>query len=404
MALKNHSKLRLFFILIIFILIISVPVVSNIIIVQFYGPKLVQMNSGIQKHKEAILKDLDLLSKNPLFPEIHFEKDAQEFLSQHVSWDGKQILPLQDESHQKLKQWDPQNIRWDNATEIKAQLTNSWLDSIDTSWMDQLSQYDSWVWSTHPKMFELINEAKNKNSIERIEIFSSLPIPDLQELKKWTYIHFLQKYKHGHGQEGLNTLHHMAYLCHSAGFLVSQMMAVALLNVESKIEKSLNLKKTIAFTDEQVLAYRRVSWAWTGIINAAWFNQWDPSFDPYLKQSSGLCAGTWEETMGLEGLKDFFEPRAPLEYSFEKNFADGRALQTRLINMCHFKNYDVFRSEIPASVNPFIVDYSILSAASQENSPSHHNNLNFARIPYLRRLIGLQIMTIATPNWTKLYE
>ena len=387
----------------IFCLILLLPAANYFVIQKFFVPKLNETAVAQEKYYDAIMADLNLLEKSPVFPPVTYKNNAETFLTEHVSWTGKGFTPLETVSHQSLRIFIKSKINLEDKKEITLRSQDPLLEQIDTSWMKDLSQFDHWNFSSNPIVQSKIDTATQKNGISRIGTFSSLPIPDFLELRNFALVHFLQEYKNGRPQEGLKTLRQVAYLMHSAGMLVSQMSAVAVIGMERRMAKALNIKSDLSEMEKQIAAYKRLSWAWVGILQSPWYGKWNSHFDAYLKSENGICAGAYEQITALEGLKEFLEPRFLFEGSFAENYERQRPFQKHIMEICQIKNYSAFFTESPEESRKFFAKIPVIS--SEDSEPTAEKvSLNYGRIPYLRRLVGLTILTISSPNWFKQYD
>ncbi len=387
--------------------IIGIVIIIGACVVQYLALGMLvsrtqEYEAGIQKHQDAILKDLKLLESKPIFADTPHTKNAEEFLAQYISWSGEGLKPLETANHKTLKNFK-NFISWNNAEELQNLLNDKELMQIDLSWMEGLLNYDHLNFSSHSKIKSQMQLAAQSGSLQRIEILSALPISDHNELRQFSVIYFLQQYKKGNVRQGLLILEHVVKLCHSGNNLVSQMAAVALLRTENKLKDYLKFSEATLASEEAILAYRRLSWAWIGISFLIWSKADVSAFEPYLKSQNGICAAV-DETVSPLNLKDFFEPRFFFESDMSSNLKAYRAYQNKLRTACQAQHLKMFDAPVKAENNSLFLRLSSSISPMDAQTTSIGTKLNWARVPYARRLVGSVIILMGNPNWVKQYD
>lgn len=335
----------------------------------------------VRKHQDAILKDLILLEAKPIFSYTHHTKNVQEFLTQHISWQGGDFKPLETPNHNKLEKFK-NLIYWNNPDQLQNLLAEKEIMLMNLSWMNELLNYDHLNFSSHSKIKSQMQLAAQSGSLQRIAIMTELPMPELNELRQFAVIYFLQQYQKGNTKQGLLVLEHVAKILHSENTLVSQMLVVALLRTENKLKNYLNFSEPTLASEETILAYRRLSWAWNGISLLPWANADISVFEPYLKRQNGICSAVGEP-VNLDRMKDFFEPHFLFENDMSLNFKNLRFYQNKLRTLCQAQHMKIFDQPVKAENNKLLLHLpsSILSVDDEALSMWP---LNWARIPFVR--------------------
>jgi hypothetical protein len=385
--------------------IISLPVLHFVITDFFLMPQIESDHKKIMSYFPRILTDLKTVSENPPFPQNALNNNAEKFISRYVSWEGDGLSPLTSDSHTALKELFKKYPEWKtDSKKFKALYADSKLMEIDATWIDQLKNYSHWDFSSHQSIIDDLKRVPDSSGIARIGIFANLPIPNYSEFRQWAIVYTLQKSQKGRTIEGLEAFRKMAQLSHSSGTLVGNMIAVAMLNDEHVLSENIELNDWELVPKKKIEAYKRVSWAWPGLVRTTWFHSFPKEFEPYLKPETGACAAAWVYSGGLTAFQDFLEDKIVFEKDFSKNLEYSREFQKFLLSTCNMKNYEGFVSRTPAGANPIVGrgynSYFMMDSGKVNNSIA----LNWIRIPYVRQMIGLNLITISIPNYLKLYD
>jgi hypothetical protein len=357
-------------------------------------------------HKAEILADLALLQSKPVFPESPRLKNAEPLLSRHIQWGGLPRLENKDRDaldslYKKYPQW-----RTDGEQQKKL-MHDPALKGIDTSWLEDLHSFDHWNLTTRPEVKVRLDRASSLNGLGRIGLFAALPLPEYMELRSLAYLRFFQLYVQGRGAEGLKTMFKVAELCHSSGTLVGQMVAAQMLKGERDFASAYGLGSVPVAGGSSVEAYRRLSWAWVGIAMAWPFSKALDEFQPYMSRGNGACTAAWEQPAGFLAMQDFFGSHWPLETDFSSELARSHALQVRLLETCSGQAFLGFLAPTPDGANAWAmrgVDRRDVASYDPETDAQAVTLVNLSKIPYLRRLAGMWLMTLARPNYMNLYE
>jgi hypothetical protein len=367
--------MRTIAILLIFVLV-AIPAASYLIAQLYYLPLLKAPHVRLQKMAPEILKDLIALEAFPIFPETQYQSDAQSYLAKYVSWEGsKDSIADADRVRELLTKY----VYWKTAPgQLKELLNDPEFKALDTRWFEQLHQFDHWNLSTRPEVREGLLKSVGRNGIARIGIFAGLPIPNYAELRQWATLYVLQKYAAGKTAQALPVVRKAAQLSHSSGTLVGHMTAVLMLKDEYTFMAVLKASGFQPVPETLIAAYQRLSWAWVGLAREPWYGELPEEFKPYIGSRFGACTAVWEFGSGPLGYQEFLEPRALFEMDFTANFKRTRVFQEQLLKVC---NLHQFRE-----------------AWIRGGEPIH-----LGRVPYLRRILGLGLMSLALPDSLHLY-
>jgi hypothetical protein len=399
---KSNYKVLFFLAALCFL---TIPIVYYVQMKFFLLPKVEANHKIIASFYPKILSDLKLINEKPPFEKISYEKNAESYITQHVSWSGNKFTNFDSPSHKAIDELFKKYSKWKvDPKQFEALYKDPLLLQIDTNWMEQLHQYTYWDFSSHPKVMEELKRAPESNGVARIGIFASLPIPSFSEFRRWATVYTLQKSHKGKALEGLKRHRFMSQMLHSSGILIGNMIAVDMLKEEHALVKNLKINNWNLVSNETIDAYKRVSWGWVSVVQNSWFEELPKEFEPYMKPETGVCAAAWENSAGLTALSDFLEKKVFLEKDFSKNFQQLKNLKIKLFSKCNMKNYEVFSSRMPASPEPLIGrgynNYLLLNSEEFNNSVT----LNWVRIPYIRQIVGLNLATEGAPNYMRLYD
>lgn len=372
-------------------------------------------NQGIAKIREneeqmrkvmpKFIADLKAIDANPPFPNWSRERNAEPFLSLWVSWEGKDIEKQNTPTHQALREmFEKYPKAFNDEAQFLALAEDPLVKKIDTRWMDNLLNFDHWRMTSYPKVQEQLREVKNLNSIARIGVMITLPIPNFMELRQFALVHLIKKHKQGKALEGLTVFRKVAELSHTTGSLVGEMVAVAILKAEITWVTLTKAYEWPIVDPDRVNAFQRVSWTWAGYLTAPWLAGFPRELEPFLKPQTGLCGAVGESNTGVHGLSDFLEPQFPFEMDFSDSLAKSRKLSSKTQEICGLQDFSPLMDRAPAAANPLISKDSpgLYTLVSGEERPGMF--FNPARIPYARRTVAVMLMTIARPSYMKFYS
>ena len=381
---------------------VSIPLISHLIVKFVYLPRINVAHHKVLSLSPRILADLTLVSQEPPFEETRFEHDAEFFLERYVSWEG---LSREVTDADQVTELFSRFTYWKVAPGQLKQLTEDpMFNSIDTAWMSSLYKYDHWNLSARSEVAHKLQSAARMNGVSRIGVFATLPIPNYNEIRLWATLHLLQKFKAGRALEGFHTFRKTAQLVHSSGTLVGNMIVVAMLKDEHLLTSLFKVKSWELVPTQVIESYQRVSWAWVALSREPWFREFPEDFKTYMRPQLGLCAAAWELGSSVSGFQDFLEPRFVFESDFSANIERSRNFQIQLLKTCNMSSLTSLVTETPPGANPwFGKGYEDLLMVDPQGT-SEATTMNWSRVPYLRRIMGLTLLTVATPNYLQHYE
>jgi hypothetical protein len=366
--------------------------------------KLRQSESELRELVPKFVADLRLLQTEAPFPDWRRTQNAEPFLSQWISWEGAGAEKLDTPSHRALRELFTKYPRaMKDPLEFRKFSVDPLLDRVETRWFPKIADYDHWRPSANARVIAHIAEASTSNSLARVGIFAQLPVPDFTELRRFAFAHFVKMHNQKRATEGLSLFRKAAELMHTSGSLIGGMSAAAMLGAEPLLADFAHEYAWPAVPRETVERYRRVSWTWTGYVNGAWLSDFPGDLQYFLKPQTGICNGAGENIAALTAFSDFFEENAPFEINFQKTLARSREFQRKIRELCGQPEYSTFLERTIASSNPFIMkDAPSIYQALNANVPPLI--LNPSRLPYVRRVVGLTLMTIAAPDYLRFYR
>lgn len=381
--------------------------ISGFVVSEVYLPKLQEVSTKTAEYHEKILADLRLLDGNPIFNDRARTKDAQELISRHVGWEGRNADTPTSPEYKALVAFSADYSKLAKVEDLRKLEKDPRVAAADVTWVDQLESYDHWNLASSPLIKAELGRIGALNGIGRIGVFASMPLPNYGLLHFSALVRFLQLQKSGEPLKGLRLVRHAAYLTYTTPSLIGAMMAVATLRREQRIIESFGIKGWTAVDNERLDTYRRVSWAWGALIHEAIWDTLPNEFQPLMKPQNGVCAMAAERALGI-GFQEFLSPRVPLETDFSSQLDRDTKLMSKLFALCSIPEYAVGLEPSPPSSNPLFVSYDwfrrMRSTGESSALEDDSIGINKTRIPFLRRVIAMILLTVATPNYLSQYE
>lgn len=363
--------------------------------------------TSIEGYNKPFLADLKVLTESPLISNLGYSQNAEELFASHVSWQGSGIEPLADESHQRLRAFFQRYQGWSKSPEtFQKMLRDPELDLIDTSWLAQVHNYDHWSILANAYVAPHLERVKQADSIARVGIFASLPIPYYSELYDFATAHLLQMHKKHKTIEGLKVYRKTAELVYSSSLLVSAMVAVKFFKNEKFLVENLAVKNWKTPPQESIDAFKRVSWAWVAILKNSFYSDIEPEIAQYIKVENGICGASFEAVMNDAIASDYLSPRAPFEIDHSAELARLSSTEEKFRSLCHMESLKVFSGRTPASVNTWIPKNEALYV-TEGNTLSYLGilgYLNLSKVPYVRRMFGYVLVSFSEPDYFKQYK
>lgn len=361
------------------LLYVGIAVATNFSIDTFITPKIQELSDAIKAHQSKILSDLEQLDKNPIFPDMVRTKDAQDFISKHIGWEGEDAKSLARPEPEELLALSSRYTNFFKSEDLRALSADSELTKVDVSWLDQLESYDHWNLATSPLIKGQLDRAIKLDGIGRIGVFANLALPDFTLLRFVVVARFLQLEKQGEAHKGLRLMRHVSRLLHTTHTLGGAMSAAAVLGSERAVAETFAVQNWSPIEKERIAAYKRVSWAWGGVLHLAMWDKFPSEFQSYLKPSNGVCAMVNEKTLTL-GTHEFLMGGVPLERDYSVQLKQSDEWSQKLFTLCSMPQYMAFL--VPTKSN---------------------SSFNKGKIPFVRRGVGLVILTVGTPNYLGQY-
>ena len=368
---------------------IVVAIATHVYVHAVLLPTIHQASADLDRLEPRIIADFKLLSEKPIYSALPREKNAEHFLSGFISWSGSGVRPLTNPEHDRLMTLMKSHERAASTDETWAAfLADDSLSKLDLAWVDQLVAYDHIDFGTHQIQADLLNKVEAANGMQRVGIAANLPLPEMRELRFAALARVAQLQKENRLAEAPGLYRHVSYLFASTDSLIGSLVAATLLQTEKSLAE--RTRADWQTVDENLVqAFKRSAWAWIGIEHLRASKENLGSFEPYLNRATGACSGAFE-TIGFSGqLQDYFAPTALFESDLHERLAKIGHFQRRLLDLCEHEQLKVFLAPVPSEANPLIVE-------------RFHPNM--ARIPFVRRIVGLNYLASLTPNYFNLYE
>jgi hypothetical protein len=355
----------------------------------FLLPKIHASTNDLARFEPRILADLKLLTTDPIYKDLPREKNAERFLSGFISWAGSHVEVLKDLNHDRLITLMKAHERaLQNDEEWAALLADDQLKDLDLKWVDQLAAYDHINFGTHPVYHDLLARVEHAHGYERMQIAAALPLPDMNELRFAALARVAQLETEDRIDEAIPLYRHVGYLISTTDSMVGLYNSVIMLQNEKSLAERTDFKWPVV-DSRRISAMKRTSWAWSGIERIKSRQGSLGAFEPYFKRSANACAGVLE-VLNLESmLQDYLSPTTFLESDFRDRLAKQNSFAKQLYTVCDHENLNVFLTPIAEADSPLMLS---------------RRKVNPARIPFLRRIIGLTLLTEAIPNDFRLYE
>ncbi len=362
------------------LLVAVIPAASHMIVSFYYLPALNAPHLRFQSLAPRILGDLKTVEQRPPFAEIQYKNDAEPLLAKYITWEG---AGEERTDADRVRDLLTRYLYWKNAPgQLRLLMADPDFKALDTGWMKQLAQFDHWNLASRPSIRETLDSISRRDGIGRIAGFAALPMPNFNDLRLWATLNVIKHHQTGDAGKAMPTFRQAARLAQSSGILVGQLIAAAMLKDEYALTQAFKVGNWEPVPMDVIEAYQRVSWAWISVKREAWFAEFPEAFRPYLRPQLGVCTAAWEYSVDPLGFQDFLEPRAPLESNFSPYFERARAMQNQLLDLC---NMPAFR-------------------AAWGPTPAHLGASGWGRVPYLRRILGLTLMTVAVPDYLRVYD
>ncbi len=225
---------------------------------------------NLLKLEPMITEDRAVMEQEPFFRGSRGEKDAGPYLNAIVHWDGfgpsKIQLPKEVSDNLRDKNW----VAYE--PDFKAL-------KLDFAWMEKLADFDHWA------------SDDNNPHIKPSErpVFQTMTFPGYMELTNWAKLRLIHGRKTQTMPKALAEVRQLARLIYTNDYLVSAMVAVAILRHEGKFVQNYNPKifgnwKTIP--EDTLLRAKRYFWAMPELVDP---RLTDDTYQRFSAFSAGKC-------------------------------------------------------------------------------------------------------------------
>ena len=180
----------------------------------------------------------------------------------------------------------------------------------------------------------------------------------------------------------MKLFHHVSYLIWTSDTLIGSMSAVLMLKQEKSLAAYLDIDWA-SVDESRLFALKRASWAWIGIQH--YTNEFE-SYSTYLDRRTGACGGMTDAVPVQTLLTDYLRPKWIGETDHSIWLDEQEKRLTAVMEKCGHPQMKALLAPIES---PKMVG---------------HVAPNPARIPFLRRLVALTLVSVARPNFFKMYE
>lgn len=331
----------------------------------------------IEKHAELIEEDRKLLEGFDFFRGSRGIKDAGPFLNQLVYFDGygpsKINLPKDLERNLKDKNWVALEPDFKSL-------------ALDFTWMEKLHQYDFWA----PDMNNPYFKAEDR------PLLYGLPMPGYMELTNWAKLRLIHGRKTQTMQKALSDVRHLARLIYTNDYLVSSMVAIALLRHEATFVQNYNRKimgdwKTIPL--EVLSRAKRYLW---GIAEMVDPRISDETYERFAGGNVGQCQ------MISEGMMENLIIRDHLPSTYPKALKRFDETVKNSLKFCRKSIVHLMWGDPDWKVSGKNVDYE-KSLVKPENESDWKWKILMIH-PRVEEYYAFHMLTFSAPNYLRLYQ
>jgi len=331
----------------------------------------------ILKYAAEIEADRKLLEGYEFFRGSKGEKDAGPFLNNLVYFDNfgpsKIDLPNGLETHLKDKNWI--------ALEPDFKELN-----LDFSWMEKLHEYDYWAPDANNPHFK----AEDK------PLLFAIPLPGYMELTNWAKLRLIHGRKTGTMQKALSDVRQLARLIYTNDYLVSSMVAIALLRHEAAFVQNYNPKifgnwKTIPI---DVLSHaKRYHWALPEMVDPRLS---DETYERFSTTNVGQCQ------MISEGMAKNIILRDHLKTTYTKAINRFDVTVKKSLETCRKSIVHFMWNDTEWKITAKDTDYA-KSLVKPENESDWKWKILMIH-PRVEEYYAFNMLMISAPNYLKEYQ
>jgi hypothetical protein len=230
-----------------------------------------------------------------------------------------------------------------------------------------------------------LKRVEDVGGIARVGISSTMPFPYFDELRFATLMRVAQLAREKKPVEALTLYRHVGRLMWTSDTLVGAMSSVLMLRQEKTLAKKLSVEWTL-IDDDRLDAMKRTAWLWPGLMRIRSTTGSLGPFEAYLTRETNACSWV-HELSGIElVLADFLQPTVVFEPNLNERLERERGVYLKALAACDHNELKAFYSPVKS---PLMIGRGVP---------------NPARIPFLRRYMGLTLVQMATPDFLRYYE
>lgn len=178
--------------------------------------RLAEHGARAKKEVERFCEANAKLKKTPRFEERPRTRDAAVFMASRVDWEG---TPPR---YGSLNLSEPLKLKLRGQEQWLSIITTADLAGLDFGWMKQLLAFDVWTFN-------------GDGAGERGDTYAmALDIPNFVSLQHWVRLRFARALLDGDWADAVIEVRHLAYLTHTMGLVISEMIAGTFLHIETR--------------------------------------------------------------------------------------------------------------------------------------------------------------------------
>lgn len=332
---------------------------------------------NLLKFEAQILEDRAVVEKENFFRGSLGQKDAGPYLNPLVHWDGqgpsKIQLPKEVEEKLRDKDWVAYEPDFNTLT-------------LDFTWMEKLHEYDHWG-SDQNNSF--INMAQRPQ-------FQSVPFPGYMELTNWAKLRLIHGRKTKTMLKALADVRHLARLIFTNDYLVSSMVAVAILRHEGKFVQNYNKLISagwVTIPDDVLVRAKRYFWSMAENVDPRLS---DKTYQRFSGDIVGKCQMISEGMMKNIIIRDHLPKVYP---EVVKRFDE--TLKSSLTG-CRKSLVHFMWSDPEWKVFGRQPDYKKSLVKPENESEMKWNVLMIS--PRINEYFALTMLTVSSPNYLRQYQ
>lgn len=277
------------------------------------------------------------------------------------------------------------------------------MENADLTWMRELLNYDHWDFFKHGPASELIGaEAPPANPF-------TVPIPDLRTLQTAAKLRLRRALDRGNLMPALEEVRHMARLVYTTETLVGSMVAVALLRherlaVDEAIQRNiLRRQDHLAFSADTLAKMKTGLWVTAGFADFSTPEQMRRAF-LNGHWPVGSCAALAETAQSFTLAGVYLEKKYPFERDLDDRRRSMMALFAASKPFCRLPFARQLLERPAEYANAMLGPDSFSLASGWQGFFEKYRFLYGRHLPFLRQSIGMELIAIARPDFSLVYD